>query len=132
MAKNKKKYKIRIYVADWYDNYQTVGNFINMLIRLGVLRLQNSFDGMNGIVAIYDVICSAQAIVELSGMKVRYFPLDNYEDFIITCGYCGQRIDDNMILTTYDENLLSGYNIYCNRNDCGTQMAQVEFNPQEL
>ena len=36
----------------------------------------------------------------------------------------------HMILTTYDENLLSGYNICCDRNDCGTQMAQVEFNPQ--
>ena len=131
MAKNKKKYKIRIYVADWYDNYQMIGNVINMLIRLGVLRLQNSFDGKNGILAIYDVICGSQAIVELSGMGVKYFPLDNYGDFIITCPNCGERIDDDMILTAYDENLLSGYNICCGRADCGTQMAQVEFNPQE-
>ena len=127
MAKNKKKYKIRIYVADWYE--KPTGNFVNILIRLGVLRLQNSFDGKNGILAIYDVICSAQAIVELSGMGVKYFPLDNYGDFIITCPNCGERIDDDMILTTYDENLLSGYNICCGRADCGTQMAQVEFNP---
>jgi hypothetical protein len=98
---DKKKYKIRIYVADWYD--KPVGNFINMLIRLGVLRLQNSFEGKNGILAIYDVTCSAQAIAELSGMNVCYFPLDNYEDFIIACPNCGERIDDNMILTTYDE-----------------------------
>ena len=128
---SKKKYKIRIYIADWYENYKAIGNIINMLIRLGVLRLQNSFDGKNGIVAIYDVICGSQAITELINMGVRYFPLDNYEDFVITCGYCGQRIDDHMILTTYDENLLSGYNICCDRNDCGTQMAQVEFNPQQ-
>lgn len=128
---SKKKYKIRIYIADWYENYKIIGNVINMLIRLGVLRLQNSFDGKNGIVAIYDVICGSQAITELINMGVRYFPLDNYEDFVITCGYCGQRIDDHMILTTYDENLLSGYNICCDRNDCGTQMAQVEFNPQQ-
>ena len=127
----KKKYKIRIYIADWYENYKAIGNIINMLIRLGVLRLQNSFDGKNGIVAIYDVICGSQAITELINMGVRYFPLDNYEDFVITCGYCGQRIDDHMILTAYDENLLSGYNICCDRNDCGTQMAQVEFNPQQ-
>lgn len=126
-----RKYKIRIYIADWYENYKMIGNVINMLIRLGVLRLQNSFDGKNGIVAIYDVICGSQAITELINMGVRYFPLDNYEDFVITCGYCGQRIDDHMILTTYDENLLSGYNICCDRNDCGTQMAQVEFNPQQ-
>ena len=129
MAKNKKKYKIRIYVADWYE--KPTGNFINILIRLGVLRLQNSFDGKNGILAIYDVICSAQAIVELSGMGVKYFPLDNYEDFVIACPNCGERIDDGMILTTYDENLLSGYNICCYTDDCGTQMAQVGFNPQE-
>lgn len=128
MAKNKKKYKIRIYVADWYE--KPTGNFVNILIRLGVLCLQNSFDGKNGILAIYDVICSAQAIVELSGMGVKYFPLDNYEDFIITCPNCGERIDDDMILTAYDENLLSGYNIICNRVDCGTQMAEVHFRPQ--
>jgi len=126
---SKKKYKIRIYIADWYENYKAIGNIINMLIRLGVLRLQNSFDGKNGIVAIYDVICGSQAITELINMGVRYFPLDNYEDFVITCGYCGQRIDDHMILTTYDENLLSGYNILCDRDNCGTQMAKVEFNP---
>ena len=89
---SKKKYKIRIYIADWYENYKMIGNVINMLIRLGVLRLQNSFDGKNGIVAIYDVICGSQAITELINMGVRYFPLDNYEDFVITCGYCGQRI----------------------------------------
>jgi hypothetical protein len=64
-------------------------------------------------------------------MGVKYFPLDNYEDFVIACPNCGERIDDDMILTTYDENLLSGYNICCYRDDCGTQMAQVGFNPQE-
>jgi hypothetical protein len=126
---NKKKYKIRIYVTDWYENYKMIGNIINMLIRLGVLRLQNSFDGVNGVLAIYDVICGSQAITELAYMGVKYFPLDNYADFIITCPYCGERNDDNMILTTYDENLLSGYNILCDRDNCGTQMANVEFNP---
>lgn len=126
---NKKKYKIRIYIADWYENYKAIGNIINMLIRLGVLRLQNSFDGKNGVLAIYDVICGSQAISELIQMGVIFFPLDNYSDFVITCPNCGDRIDDNMILTTYDENLLSGYNILCDRADCGTQMAQVEFNP---
>lgn len=126
---NKKRYKIRIYIADWYENYKVIGNIINMLIRLGILRLQNSFDGKNGIVAIYDVTCVSQVISELIQMGVIFFPLDNYEDFDITCPNCGERIDDNMILTTYDENLLSGYNILCDRDNCGTQMAKVEFNP---
>ena len=124
-----RKYKIRIYVTDWYENYKMVGNIINMLIRLGVLRLQNSFDGVNGVLAIYDVICGSQTIIELTNMGVKYFPLDNYADFVITCPNCGERIDDDMILTTYDENLLSGYNILCDRDNCGTQMANVEFNP---
>jgi hypothetical protein len=103
-----------------------------MLIRLRVLRLQNSFEGKNGVLAIYDAICGSEAISELTGLGVIYFPLDNYEDFVITCPNCGERIDDDMILTVYDENLLSGYNILCNRSDCGTQMAQVGFNPQEI
>lgn len=122
---NRKKYLIRIYVSD-----STIGNIINMLIRLRVLRLQKSFDGKNGILAIYDVVCGSQAISELIGLGVKYFPLDNYSDFVITCLACGERIDDNMIINVYDENLLSGYNIICNRHDCGTQMANVEFRPE--
>lgn len=122
---NRKKYLIRIYVSD-----STIGNIINMLIRLRILRLQKSFDGLNGILAIYDVICGSQAISELIGLGVKYFPLDNYADFVITCPACGERIDDNMIINVYDENLLSGYNIICNRHDCGAQMANVEFRPE--
>lgn len=122
---NRKKYLIRVYVSD-----SVIGNVINMLIRLRVLRLQKSFDGMNDILAIYDVICGSQAISELITLGVSYFPLDNYGDFIITCPACGERIDDNMIINVYDENLLSGYNIICDRHDCGTQMANVEFVPE--
>lgn len=122
---NRKKYLIRIYVSD-----SRLGNIVNMLIRLRVLRLQKSFDGVNGILAIYDVVCGSQAISELIGLGVSYFPLDNYSDFVITCPACGERIDDNMIINVYDENLLSGYNIICDRHDCGTQMANVEFVPE--
>ena len=122
---NRKKYLIRIYVSD-----SRLGNIVNMLIRLRVLRLQKSFDGKNGILAIYDVVCGSQAISELIGLGVSYFPLDNYSDFVITCPACGERIDDNMIINVYDENLLSGYNIICDRHDCGTQMANVEFRPE--
>ena len=122
---NRKKYLIRIYVSD-----SRLGNIVNMLIRLRVLRLQKSFDGKNGILAIYDAVCGSQAISELIGLGVSYFPLDNYSDFVITCPACGERIDDNMIINVYDENLLSGYNIICNRHDCGAQMANVEFRPE--
>ena len=126
MSKAKRKYKVRVYV---FDN--AVGNVVNSFIRLGVLRLQNSFEGKNGVLAIYDVISLATGLQELSKLGVYYFPLDNYGDFIITCPCCGERIDDDMILNVYDENLLSGYNINCWREECGTQMAQVEFIPQE-
>jgi hypothetical protein len=82
---------------------------------------------MNGMIAIYDGECNTKVLIFLISLGVVYFPLDNYGDFIITCPNCGERIDDDMILHTYDENVLSGYNILCNRNDCGAQMANVEF-----
>ena len=120
---SRKKYKIRVYVSE-----NVLGNVVNMLIRLDVLRLQNAFDGVNGMLAIYDVICGSQAITELIKIGVRYFPLDQYEDFVITCPECGQVIEDDMIMKVYDENLLSGYNINC--PDCGTQMADITFKPE--
>jgi hypothetical protein len=94
-------------------------------------------DGVNGCLAIYDGVMTAVVLREVMKLT-KVFPLDSYEDFVITCPVCGERIDDDMILTTYDENLLSGYNIDCerehpdayhriNRFGCGCQMANVEF-----
>jgi len=120
---SRKKYKVRIYITE-----NVTGNVVNMLSRLGILRLQNTFDGVNGILAIYDVVCVSGVIPELVNMGIRYFPLDHYEDFVITCPECGQVIEDDMILKVYDENLLSGYNICC--PDCGTQMADIVFRPE--
>ena len=54
---DEKVYKIRLYITEG-----VVGNIINMLVRLGVLRLQNSFDGMNYILAIYDVSCDSRSL----------------------------------------------------------------------
>ena len=124
MAKNKKKYKIRIYIQD-----SLLGNVVNTYINLGVLRLTNSFDGANDVLAIYDAICDERAIYALVDLGIRFFPLDNYADFFISCPECGERIDDDMILHVYDENLLSGKNINCHRAGCGFQMADVLFNP---
>ena len=120
---SRKKYKVRIYITE-----NVTGNVVNMLTRLGILRLQNTFDGVNGILAIYDVVCVSGVIPELVNMGIRYFPLDHYEDFVITCPECGQVIEDDMILKVYDENLLSGNNICC--PDCGTQMADIVFRPE--
>jgi hypothetical protein len=127
-----KKYKIRIYIFD-----KVVGNMINVLANIKAIRLENSMDGVNGCLAIYDGVMTAVVLREVMKLT-KVFPLDSYEDFVITCPVCGERIDDDMILTTYDENLLSGYNIDCerehpdayhriNRFGCGCQMANVEF-----
>lgn len=117
-----KEYKIRIYIPT-----EEIGLIVNEAIDCKALRLTNSYDGMNGIIAIYDGICSQKMLKYLISFEVPYFPLDNYGDFVITCPNCGERIDDDMILNVYDENLLSGYNINCDRKDCGCQMADVKF-----
>ena len=117
-----KEYRVRVYIPN-----EQVGMLVNDAIDTHLLRLTNSYDGVNGMLAIYDGFISTKGLILLISLGIKYFPLDNYGDFIITCPNCGERIDDDMILTIYDENLLSGYNINCNREDCGCQMANVEF-----
>lgn len=117
-----KVYRLRVYIPT-----DEVGIILNEAIEAKAFHLINSYDGLNGIIAIYDGYCSSKMLKYLISFGIKYFPLDNYGDFIITCPNCGERIDDDMILLTYDENLLSGYNINCNRMDCGCQMADVEF-----
>ena len=117
-----KEYLIRVYIFS-----EEMGLIVNDAIDVDLFALTQSFDGANGCLAIYDGKVSQNGLKCLIGLGIRYMPLDHYEDFIITCPNCGERIDDNMILNTYDENLLSGYNILCNRNDCGTQMANVKY-----
>jgi hypothetical protein len=117
-----KKYLVRIYIDS-----EEIGLIVNTAIDSGLFCLTNSFDGMNGILAIYDGEVSKNGLEILISFGIKYFPLNNYEDFVITCPNCGERIDDDMILLGYDENVLSGYNILCNRDDCGTQMANVVF-----
>ena len=117
-----KQYHIRVYIPT-----EEIGLIMNDAVDTHAFKLNNSYDGMNGIIAIYDGYCNGNVLKLLISLGIIYFPLDNYGDFIITCPNCGERINDDMILTIYDENLLSGYNILCYRNDCGTQMADVEF-----
>ena len=117
-----KQYHIRVYIPT-----EEIGLIVNEAIDSKAFKLNNSYDGMNGMIAIYDGYCNGKMLKYLISFNVPYFPLDNYGDFIITCPNCGERIDDDMILTIYDENLLSGYNINCHREDCGCQMAEVTF-----
>ena len=117
-----KKYLIRVYITS-----EEVGLVVNDAIDTHLLSLTNSFNGANGVLAIYDGKISSRGLKLLIALGVKYLPLDNYEDFTITCPNCGERIDDDMFLTDYSENVLSGYNINCNRDNCGCQMANVEF-----
>lgn len=117
-----KKYLIRVYIDS-----NEIGLVLNDAVDSGLFALERSFEGIEGVLAIYDGKVSQRGLKLLISMGVKYFPLDHYEDFIITCPCCGERIDDSMRLLSYDENVLMGYNINCDRNDCGTQMAIVEF-----
>ena len=117
-----KKYLIRVYIAT-----EEMGLIVNDAIDTDLFVLTQSFDGVNGMLAIYDGEISASGLKLFISLGVPYFPLNNYEDFKITCPNCGEVIEDRMILLQYDENLLSGYNIICDKADCGTQMAKVEF-----
>ena len=117
-----KEYLVRIYIT-----CEEVGLIVNDAIDVGMFSLTQSFDGMNGILAIYDGTISQEGLKTFISLGIAYFPLNHYEDFVITCPNCHEVIDDDMILHTYDENVLSGYNINCHKNDCGTQMANVKF-----
>lgn len=117
------KYLIRAYIDS-----DEIGLVLNDAVDSGLFALERSFEGKEGILAIYDGKVSQRGLKLLISMGLKYFPLNHYEDFTITCPCCGERIDDDMRLLCYDENVLMGYNINCNRNDCGTQMAHVEFN----
>lgn len=116
-----KKYNLRIYIYD-----DLLGMLVNNALDWGFISLLRSFEGKNGCMALYDVSCGENALKMLLRLGIDYLPLDNYGDFVITCPKCGERIDDAMILTTYDDTLLSGYNILCNRDGCGYQRANVK------
>ena len=76
----KKKYYIRILIFD-----ELLGNIVNDGIDCGMIALKNSFDGINGVLAIYDGEVSKNALIYLIDLGVYVFPLNHYEDFIITC-----------------------------------------------
>ena len=113
-------YKIRIYIT-----CEEIGLIVNDMVDCGLIRLTNSFDGKGGIIAIYDGEMSSKAVKLLISFNILYLPLNHYEHFKLTCPLCGERVCDDMFLKVYDDTLLEGYNIVC--DECGTQMADVEF-----
>jgi hypothetical protein len=117
-----KRYKIRAYTFDKEsDKLMEDAIETNMFVSI------NTFKGINRLSNIYDGEVSYKGLVYLMALGIKILPLNHYEDFVITCPNCGERIDDDMILLAYDENVLSGYNILCNRRDCGYQIAEVKL-----
>lgn len=114
--------KVRLYSFSENDTI-----IINTILESRLAVKIREFNGVNGCISIFDVDITNNGIRILIEYGIRYFPLGNYESFIITCPNCGNRIDDDMILKVYDENLLSGYNIYCDVAECGCQMANVKY-----
>ena len=117
-----KKYTLRIYIENEFS-----GLVLNEGIDSGLFSLVRSFNGVGKVLAIYDVLTDCSGLKTLIALGYPYFPLDNYQDFEITCPICGERIDDCMILTRYDNNLLGGNDIECNRKNCGLQKSQVKY-----
>lgn len=117
-----KKYTIRVYIPNEF-----VGLVMNEGIDSGLFVLRASFQGVGDVLAIYDIETSLEGLKTLIQLGFPYLPLNNYGDFVITCPNCGCRIDDDMILNVYDDKLLGGYNISCDRQGCGYQRANVEF-----
>ena len=117
-----KDYFIRVYITSDF-----IGLIMNDAIDSGMFELVNSFDGINGLLAVYDGKVSRKGLIYIMALGINIFPLNNYGSFIITCPNCGNRINDDMILLSYDENVLSGYNINCNIKDCGCQVANIKL-----
>ena len=52
-----KEYRIRVYIPT-----EEIGLILNEAIDVNAFKLNNSYDGMNGIIAIYDGSCSAEIL----------------------------------------------------------------------
>ena len=120
-----KKIHLRVYAYDLQTSM-----LISLAVESGLMSLIRTIKGINGLYAIYDIEISSKYMQFFISIGLNYLPLNHYEDFIITCPFCGERIDDDMILNVYDDKLLSGYNIKCNKtNKCGFAHANVEYIP---
>ena len=119
---DEKKYLVSVYIDS-----ERNGLFVNDMIDSHLFCLLRSIEGRGDTLAIYDGKTSQRGLKLLLSAFIPYFPLNNYQDFVITCPNCGERIDDEMILRQYDETTLSGNNIKCERKGCGVQRANVSF-----
>lgn len=99
-----KSYQLRVYIED-----EKRGLFVGHAIEIGAMAPLNSFAGVGECLWIYDVVCERWVIELLLKYGVPIFPLDNYGDFDIT--FCGEPIEDDMILKIYDNRVLSGCNV---------------------
>lgn len=117
-----KVYNVRVYAMG-----KSQALVLDDAVSSGMLKLTRRLDGVGRCKGIYDGFIGASGLKLLISLGIKYFPFDHYEDFIIACPNCHERIDDDMILTMYDKWLLRGYNISCNRLQCAYQQADVDF-----
>lgn len=120
---NEKNYHIRAYIEGELE-----GQVMNSLIYQGGADLIQTIDGDGEeLLCIYDLRCDRETLEGITAYGIRILPFNNFGDFLITCPSCGERIDDDMFLTAYTEEVLRGYNIRCDRQDCGIQRAVVQL-----
>lgn len=117
-----KEYLIRFYCFSLKDL-----EVMRCGIESDMLVVERSFSGMRGLLVMFDVYCSREGLMAMMACGVKYLPLNHYEDFEIRCPVCGEPIEDVMLLTVYDEHVLSGENILCGRRACGYQFADVSY-----
>lgn len=81
-----KLFTIRIYLFD-----ELSSKLFEFAMELGLVTVLRSFDGMNGIDTIKDVVVSKSTFECLLSYGLVYFPLDCYGHFEIRCPQCGAR-----------------------------------------
>ena len=115
-----KQYFIRVYT------FGLVGEtIINVILHMDGVEIANTIPTQTN-VQMYDIRCNRDTIALLLAMGIYVLPHNHFEDFEITCPHCGNRIDDDMILKAYDDSVLNGFNIRCNRTPrCGIAHANV-------
>lgn len=119
-----KKYLIRVYAFSVLDSY-----ILKAALSSKLFEVVRKTIGSGNLIVMLDVTCDMDAIRSLEVFGIRFMPLDHFEDFTIRCPKCGTPIDDNMILLMYDEHVLGGENIKCDRYDgCGYALADVTVN----
>ena len=98
--------KVRVYIENGFDSV-----VVDKAVELGFLDSYNVFEGMGRCQEIRDCeFWDVWIVGFLLGNGIRVFPLDHYELYRLSCED-GSEVEDDMIIRSYDEHVLSGYNL---------------------